>query len=209
MTVIAASTLADYRQVGAVTLKERFENNFTLFVLGLMVAGFLAGVGVYKALLELTRLPEVSGGASAENWQEEAKRANWMPNADCPAYPVTISITSPGNGSIVKGPEHSHFETEVVIQSSRPIPDSSQIGIITNIQGDGNYYLDFPSYNTDEKRTIFRIYDFNDFNAEIGRDKVVNLWAILVDNTMKFDQITSSTKDAVLSAHINIALQPQ
>ena len=34
-------------------LKDKIENNLTLFVLGLLVTGFSAGLGAYKVLVEI------------------------------------------------------------------------------------------------------------------------------------------------------------
>ena len=77
------------------TWKDKVENNITLFVLGLLATGFASGFGAYKLLLD--------GGWELQTpWQLEAKKANWRPANECPAYPVSVSITSPGNGSIIK-----------------------------------------------------------------------------------------------------------
>lgn len=66
------------------TWKERLENNFTIFVLSLLVAGFGAGLGTYKFFSEAPHGP---------SWTDEAKKENWIPKNECPAYPVSITET--------------------------------------------------------------------------------------------------------------------
>jgi len=44
------------------SLKEKIENNITVFLLGTLVTGFLAGIGTYKAILEIAKLEVVSEG---------------------------------------------------------------------------------------------------------------------------------------------------
>ena len=61
------------------SLKERIENSPVLLVLGLLLAGFIAGVGAYKALLEMvgaTRLGDPNSGAGVESTLERALAEN-------------------------------------------------------------------------------------------------------------------------------------
>jgi hypothetical protein len=44
------------------SLKEKIEKNLALWVLGLLLAGFLAGVGAYKTMLEITNQETVVKG---------------------------------------------------------------------------------------------------------------------------------------------------
>ena len=39
--------------------KDKIENNITLFFLGVLLTGFLAGIGTYKAILEIAKLEVV------------------------------------------------------------------------------------------------------------------------------------------------------
>jgi hypothetical protein len=60
-------------------LKEKIENNPVLLVLGLLLAGFIAGVGVYKALHEMVgaaRPGDPSAGAAVESKLERALAEN-------------------------------------------------------------------------------------------------------------------------------------
>ena len=43
-------------------LKERVENNIVVFLLGALLTGFLAGIGVYKGILEIAKLDVVQEG---------------------------------------------------------------------------------------------------------------------------------------------------
>lgn len=49
------------------TLRERIENNLTLFILGMLLAGFVAGVTVYRAILEIVKPEVVSRGTSGSS----------------------------------------------------------------------------------------------------------------------------------------------
>jgi hypothetical protein len=116
--------------------KEKVENNFTIFVLGLLVTGFAAGIGAYKLLVEMTaQPPSQSAAPSGLRWAEEAKKQDWVPKKECPAYPVSINITSPGSGSIVEKTDHVYYNSigaDLVVQASRPIPTPAQVSIVAN-----------------------------------------------------------------------------
>ncbi len=41
-------------------LKEKIENNLTIWILGVLLTGFLAGLGTYKGILKIANLEVVS-----------------------------------------------------------------------------------------------------------------------------------------------------
>lgn len=189
------------------TWKDKVENNITLFVLGLLATGFGSGFTASKLL---------PGGdlQSQTPWQLEAKKANWTPASDCPAYPVSISIASPGNGSVVKVYAGDAIEEELVVHTSRPLPRSSVVGIISNVEGNMNYYLSFPSFEITANNTVFRKYEIVNFHKEVASAENVNLWAAIVDDESKYgsiysslEQITSSSKDVTLSQKITLRVE--
>jgi hypothetical protein len=49
------------------SLKERIENNLTVWFLGILLAGFLAGLGTYKGILEIAHLQVVTQGSEDKN----------------------------------------------------------------------------------------------------------------------------------------------
>lgn len=79
------------------TLKDRIENNAVLYTLGLLFAGFVGGVATYKSVLEIagSKTPNTSSIA----WNPIARAADWVPKSECPAFPVSLSLASPGAGS--------------------------------------------------------------------------------------------------------------
>jgi hypothetical protein len=189
------------------TWKEKVENNITLFVLGLLATGFGSGFTASKLL---------PGGdmQSQTAWQLEAKKANWTPTSECPAYPVSISIASPGNGSVVKVFASDAIQEELVIHTSRPLPRSSSVGIISNVEGNMNYYLSFPSFSITANNMVFREYGILEFHKEVVSAENVNLWAVIVDDERKYgsiysslEQITSSSKDVTLSQKITLRVE--
>ena len=42
------------------SLRERIENNITVWLLGTLLTGFLAGIGAYKAIIEIAQLKTIS-----------------------------------------------------------------------------------------------------------------------------------------------------
>src|SRR5215813_7653316 len=76
----------------AMTLKEKIENSLTFYTLGMLAAGFLAGLAVYRGVLEIAG-PKPQSEVSCTNqtaWEPPARKANWIPQAECPAYPLVL-----------------------------------------------------------------------------------------------------------------------
>jgi hypothetical protein len=48
------------------TLKERIENNLTIWFLGAIVTGFVAGVGAYQGILSIAQLEVVQKGVGSQ-----------------------------------------------------------------------------------------------------------------------------------------------
>ena len=138
------------------TLKERIENNLTLVILGFLAVGFSAGFASFKALTEISGPNRSSiSSASDTSWLQDARKADWIPKSDCPAYPVLVNITSPGAGSLVPISRGGYVHVKLVIQASRPLPKTSAVGLISNEENSPNYELDFPVLHADDVHQIF------------------------------------------------------
>ena len=188
-------------------------------MLGLLLAGFIAGFSTYE------RIRRITGFKNAPNtkWQDMAREQDWIPKSECPAYPISLDITSPGDGTIVKylGIGTPALETDLVIQSSRPIPLPTSMGLIYNEDGDSNFYVSFPYFNDyfpdplgRNSRKIFRREEFVFLPFQPKDGTKLNLWAIAVaDQRMvgsvysSLEQIETSTSGAVISEKISITLR--
>jgi hypothetical protein len=193
--------------------KEKVENNFTIFVLGLLVTGFAAGIGAYQFVAEVTsQSHNLSEGPGVLDWTEEARKGDWIPKNECPAYPVS----SLGSGSIVDTSytNSPYITGDLVIETSRPIPVSSHVGIVSNKSDDSNYYVSFLNFIIDQKRMIFPYNTMFKLPVYTQPGIGINLWAIVVDNRNKFgstyaslEQITAGRTEVTLSPKVSIAVR--
>lgn len=196
------------------TLKEKIENNLTLYTLGLLLAGFLAGVGLYKSALEIAG-PKTAD-TSPTSWNPIARAADWLPKAECPAYPVSLNLSSPGNGSSV-GVSGTTIYSDIVIQASRPIPDANALGLIVNHEGDNNYYVvrGF-GLKADPIKKVFKSERFIFLPYKPKADGKLNIWAFTVDDGNKLgtvygslDQVKDGASEMTISQKVVILLRPE
>jgi hypothetical protein len=188
------------------TWKERLENNPVIYFLGVAITSYGLGFGSYATLEKIWgQSPEQA--CTQQQWSAAARNADWLPRSLCPAYPVSVALLSPGNGTIVSVFYYGSYKAnvELVIKASRPIPEASAVGLVAHVEGDQNYYLIFPDLSRDETRTIFR-----ETQLEVplypANDSQLQLWAVLVDNKGSFgstygslEQIKSSSAEVTLS----------
>jgi hypothetical protein len=196
------------------SFKESLENNAAWVASGIAIAGFVAGFSAYKVVM-----PDVTKtlDPSSLQWKEAATQAGWILQSSCPAYPVSANITSPGNGSVVGTliyKTDTTIKTDLVIQSSRPIPRGSSVGYIINKDGNTNFYILFPYFKTSDDRTIFREENFVKAPFVIESGATINMWAAIVDNDQKFgsvyasiEQIKTSGSDVVISPKVSVKVE--
>jgi hypothetical protein len=195
-------------------LKDKIENNLTLYTLGLLLSGFLAGIGVYKSALEIAgpKAPDTS----PSSWSPVARAADWLPKGECPAYPVSLALSSPGSGASV-GVSGETIYSDVVIQASRPIPDANAVGLIVNHEGDNNYYVvrDF-GLKADSIKKIFKSEKFIFLPYKPKSDGKLNIWAFTVDDENKLgtvygglDQVKDAASEMTISQKVVVLLRPE
>lgn len=187
-------------------LKDKFENHPVVFGLTLVVAGFIAGFSTCTVMSEMAG-PSGSAGPGT-TWQDQARKADWVPRNECVAYPVSIGLTSPGNNSVVEISD-SIMYVDLVLQASRPVPDKAVLGLVVNEAKQANYHVVFPSFETDQERKVFRRDNLLSLPFKPTPKSNLNLWAVLVDDPKKFgsvyssiEQIKSSSSDVVLSHQV-------
>jgi hypothetical protein len=201
------------------TLKERIENNIVLSVLGLLAVGFGTGFGAQKMISEGSTPSSTNAPVCAAQvpWADTARKSDWVPKNECPAYPVSINVTSPGDGSTIKissPPSDPYASTDLVIQSSRPLPSSTSVGLIFNQEKLPNFYVVFPYLKIDESRKVFRIEQYVKLPFRPELNSALGIWAIIVDDKGKFgsvysslDQVKASGSDVTISPKISLNVQ--
>src|ERR1700722_1967973 len=125
------------------SLKENIENNPILWVLSLLLAGFLAGISAYKFLADMVtnKSEQTPSACSQTDWEATARKADWIPKLQCPAYPVSIKLTSPGSGSIISVSRYAIADMDLIVQASRPLPSNEDVGFVVNQDNKANYYV--------------------------------------------------------------------
>jgi hypothetical protein len=159
------------------TLKQRLENNIVLVVLTTAVAAFGAGFGSHAAITGST------GGTASTNtdWEVMAREKTWIPKAECPAFPISLRVLSPGDGATVERVGH-WAQMDLVVSSSRPVPEKDAVGVVYNTDGETNYYVKFPGFQANENRTAFRTsHQGLDILSE-DAGKRLNVWALAVED---------------------------
>lgn len=195
------------------TLKEKIENNLTLYTLGLLCTGFIAGVGVYRGIIEIAGPKTID--VSQQLWEVPARAAGWIPKAECPAFPLTIALTSPGAGSIV-GARDDTIYSDVVVQTTRPLPPNNVVGLILNQEGDPNYYIARYGLEPDDSRRIFRSEKYIFLPFKVKPAGKLNMWAFVADDRGKLGtvygslvQVQKGSPEITLSEKVVISLRPE
>jgi hypothetical protein len=190
------------------SIKDKIENNLTLYTLGLLTTGFIAGFGAFKAIQDAKgAIPS----PSAVSWETTARTAGWIPTSECPAFPISIALTSPGTGTIVNL-SGNFLYTDLVIQSTRPLPSGSCVGIIINQEGDTNYYIGKYTIDAaDDERKVFlsKQFVFLPFKPNPGAS--LSIWSYVTTNRNQLGtvynnlaQIKQAIPEIVISEGIKI-----
>lgn len=195
-------------------LKEKIENNLTLYTLGLLCTGFIAGIGVYRGVIEIAGPKAVDMSQSA--WDSAARAAGWIPKTECPAFPIALTLTSPGAGSVV-GARNDAIYSDVVIQASRPLPSSNAVGLVLNQEGDPNHYvLTSFGLRPDDSRRVFRSEKYIFLPFKVKPEGKLNMWAFVADDSAKLGtvygslgQIQKGSPEITISEKVVINLRPE
>lgn len=146
------------------TLKEKIENNLTIWALSLAATAFAAGVATDRWAKDIIADPTKTTECSTEKWQELAKKNDWMQASQCPAFPLRVQLSSPGSGTTLTFDEHSPKKLEIpfVVTLSRPLDKKGDIGFVVKPKNSQNYFVTFPPVSriseTNSYRTISGIW---------------------------------------------------
>ena len=198
------------------TLKERIENNLTLYTLGLLLTGFLAGIGTFKFLQDATGQTTVAiAQCTGENWKPPARQASWAPTSECPAYPLELKLNSPGHNAVVamRQSQDRWFDTPLVVGSSRPLPEKTNIGVVFKPTDSPNFYVLFPGFTEAGSRAIFRRDLFVEVPFALKKGMSIELRAAIIDNREKLgsvftdlEQIRAADPSVFLSQPIQVRI---
>jgi hypothetical protein len=192
------------------TLKERIENNLTLYTLGLLLTGFLAGLGTFKFLLEATgQATSVGMQCTGESWKPPARQAAWIPTSECPAYPLELKLSSPGSNTVVamQAGRDRWFDTPLVVGASRPLPEKINIGIVFKPLDSPNYYVLFPGFTEAGSRANFRRDLFVELPFALKKGMSIELRATVIDNRDKLGTVYSDLEQ-IRAADPSVFLSP-
>ena len=198
------------------TLKDKIENNLTIYALSLAVMSFAAGIATDRWAKDIFGHSASISECKADIWQGQAKRADWAPLSQCPAFPLKFSISSPGHGATFTFDKYQSHTLKIpfVISTSRPLPEIGDIGFIVKPKDSLNYFATFP--------LISRVQGSNSYRASYGIELPVNVLsgneyevrAVFVDKKHKFGdrftgipQILDTDPSVVLSDPITVSTE--
>lgn len=144
-------------------LRDRIDNNLTIYTLTIAVASFGTGVAADRWAKEIFGPPSPSTECKTEVWQELARKAEWTPLSQCPAFPLKIQITSPGTGSTfqIDSYQPKRLNVPFVVSTSRPLPEVGDLGFVVKAKNTSNYFVVFPlmsrTENTNSYRTLYGV----------------------------------------------------
>ncbi|WP_155761304.1 hypothetical protein [Vibrio fluvialis] len=150
-------------------------------------------------------------------WQTIAKLSGWIPLEECPGNPTKISISSPGN--LVKLPFSSYggtsvdlYNSSIIIDSSRPLSESYDVGVLTKGENDSQFRLSF--FHSKEWVSPTRVRQYNPrLHVNSNTNDMIIIQAVVVDSNRGFgeyysdvSQVTSNKSLIAISEPINIKL---
>lgn len=193
------------------TLKQRIEDNAAILFAGIALSAFTAGWVSHGTFITSATPP------AADDWQRAAEKNGWIAKNSCPAMPIELKILSPGNSATVTYSSlFQHLNTDTVVRSSRTLPKDDVVGLVFNIEGQANYYVDFPYFATNDARETFRNESTLKIPASLEGAKQLSLWAIVAEDKRELgsvygslDQIRSTSPGIFLSEKITVGIAPE
>jgi hypothetical protein len=200
------------------TIRERIENHLGLVIGAFVVTSFAAGFGAYATIQSISARPDQESGTMVD-WEDTARQQGWVPKGECPAVPVSLTISSPGDQAIVNispGTDATSTDADLVVRSSYPIIETMDLGVVYNEEGTSNFYVDFPLVEAAEDRKVFRTAYRLSIPFVLRRSGSLNIWAFVVDDESSIgnvfsslSQIQDSNETVVLSPKTTLQLKGQ
>jgi len=202
------------------TLKDKIENHLGLVVSSVFGAGLLLGFGAGMKVEQWFK--EAVAPASsiiqckAEIWKPLAQKADWLPMSQCPAYPLKMQISSPGNGTTVSigSINKKTISTPFILSISRPLIGDSALGFVVKPSSSPNYYVIFPFFEQTKETNSYRTRFGLELPINIQNDSKYEIRGLLIDKKDKLgdrfldiSQITDVDPSVVLTDAITVGIE--
>lgn len=186
----------------------------TLKTLGWIISGFLAG---FSASQFLSKESIFSGTSLAEQctadqWQQLARTSDWTPKNECPAYPLHLSITSPGNQTIIAPSKDypNEIREKVIVSLSRPLPTGTRLYLAAQGTDSSNLYVSNANLYSNANGIAATIGSSN-FNFDLSKQKSIQIWAFATNDDDRIgnlykniQQLQDTTQNVYVSEPIEL-----
>lgn len=176
-----------------------------------------SGIGVWFFTSDWETTARSRGWVSLPEWQTNARKEGWIPREECPAYPLKLQLVSPGDAAEIRVNPRSNeatLYTDIVVRASRPVPEATDVGLVYSEEGTSRYFVDFPYFDVDDARKLFRDEQFISIPFTPSATAQLNIWAIAVDdkrtlgtNYADIEQVLNASPGIVLSEKITVSLK--
>ncbi len=197
-------------------------SNFVYKVLVPIAAAMVSGIFVWFMNPGWEKTAREHGWVSQPEWTMIAKEKGWIPKEECPAFPVRLTLNSPGADAQVKyyiSGDKIVIRTPIVVGVSKPVNEKHRIGIILKYGKNKNVYVVFPDF----KSTDSKVFTTRDSSSSMtflplgtsGNDELT-FQACLVENDSvlgdvygNFAQITSNPLVLAASEQLTVSLMQE
>lgn len=155
-----------------------------------IAAAAISGLAVFWLTPDWEENARNKGWVPISEWKHEATKKGWIEKSECPAFPLKLEITGPGNGSriLVQKQYFGNYRisTGIVTRLSKPIDKKSQIdiGIVIKSNKEDNYYIVFPSEIGTTLTQGNRVVRLSDIYVPFtpSEDSTFKIWVVAVDD---------------------------
>lgn len=197
------------------TLRDKIENHLGLYISGVAIAGFASGIAADRWAKDIFGAPVPAPQCKAEQWEPLAREAQWTPLTQCPAFPIKLQITSPGNGTSFAIDRHRLRTLKIpfVVSASRPLPSISDIGFVVKPSSTPNHFVVFPGVYQIANTNSFRTYEIElPIDVTPGQEYSVRgifieRKGVLGDRFTSIDQILAADPSIVLTDAVSVVAE--
>ncbi len=185
-----------------------------------IIAAVLSGLGVVIITPDWEEQARSKGWVSLSEWQTSARRSEWLPKNECPAYPIKMEIFAPGNGTVLDNIYLSARETtifhEILVRLNRPLTGNSDVGFVYNLEGSNVFYIDLPYMEKMKSETVLAKKNLFKIPQKIKSNSNLKIWSILAEkgNLLEsrfssIEQISALKEVTYISNPITVKISPQ
>jgi hypothetical protein len=186
----------------------------TLKTLGWIISGFVAGFAASQFLSKESIFAgsSVVQQCTTDQWQQLAKTSDWTPKNECPAYPLRLSVTSPGNQTFISPRKYvpNEISEKVVVNLSRPLPTGTRIYLAAQDTDSTNLYVSNATLYP-KSDGIATTIGPSDLGFNLSKAKSIRLWAFATNDDDRIgdlykdiQQLQDGTPDIYVSEPIQL-----